>query len=60
MRQTAQTLSEDLARRLGGKMIDLLYIGGTLAFFALMLAYVAACARLGRANGAEASDDDAR
>ena len=41
-------------------MIDLLYIAGTLAFFALMLAYVAACARLGRANGAEAAEDDAR
>jgi hypothetical protein len=28
-------------------MIDLVYILGTLAFFALMLAYVRACERLG-------------
>jgi len=28
-------------------MIDLLYIAGTLAFFALMLAYVRACEALG-------------
>lgn len=29
-------------------MTDILYILGTLAFFALMLAYVAGCARLGQ------------
>lgn len=29
-------------------VIDLAYVLGTLAFFALMLAYVAGCARLGR------------
>lgn len=29
-------------------MIDLLYVAGTIGFFALMLAYVAACDRLGR------------
>lgn len=29
-------------------MIDIVYIMGTLAFFGLMAAYVAACARLGR------------
>jgi hypothetical protein len=28
-------------------MLDLIYILGTLAFFALMLAYVRACAALG-------------
>lgn len=32
-------------------MIDLAYVLGTLAFFALMLAYVRGCERLGR--GAE-------
>jgi len=41
-------------------MIDLLYIGGTLAFFALMLAYVAACARLGRTESEEGAANDAR
>lgn len=29
-------------------MLDILYVLGTIAFFALMLAYVAGCARLGR------------
>jgi hypothetical protein len=28
-------------------MIDIVYVLATLAFFALMIAYVAACARLG-------------
>ena len=41
-------------------MVDLLYVAGTLAFFALMLAYVAACARLGRSIGEEAVADDDR
>lgn len=41
-------------------MIDLLYICGTLAFFALMMAYVAACARLGRTDSAEGAANDAR
>ena len=31
-------------------MLDLIYVLGTLAFFALMLAYVAGCERLGRAT----------
>jgi hypothetical protein len=35
-------------------MLDLAYVLGTAAFFALMLAYVAACARLGR--GAEGEE----
>jgi hypothetical protein len=34
-------------------MIDLLYIAGTLAFFALMLGYVAACDTLGRRGPGE-------
>jgi hypothetical protein len=29
-------------------MLDLLYLAGTLAFFAAMLAYVRGCERLGR------------
>ncbi len=29
-------------------MLDLAYVFGTLAFFALMLAYVRGCERLGR------------
>jgi hypothetical protein len=29
-------------------MIDLIYVLGTIAFFALMLAYVRGCERLGR------------
>lgn len=31
-------------------MLDLIYIAGTIAFFALMLAYVAFCERLGRTD----------
>ena len=31
-------------------LIDLLYITGTLAFFAAMLAYVRGCERLGRGS----------
>jgi hypothetical protein len=31
-------------------MPDVLYLLGTLAFFALMLAYVAGCERLGQAT----------
>jgi hypothetical protein len=31
-------------------MLDILYILGTVAFFALMLAYVAGCERLGWAS----------
>ena len=34
-------------------MIDVLYIAGTLLFFALMFAYVAACAALGEPSNAE-------
>jgi len=41
-------------------MIDLIYLGSTVAFFALMIAYVAGCDRLGRAHDAERGDGDAR
>ena len=34
-------------------MADLLYLLGTLAFFAAMLAYVRACERLGRGGDGE-------
>ena len=37
-------------------MADLLYLLGTAAFFGLMLAYVAGCARLGRAPQDEDRD----
>jgi hypothetical protein len=33
-------------------MLDLIYIAVTLAFFALMLAYVRGCAALGRVSDA--------
>ena len=35
-------------------MKDVIYVGLTVGFFALMVAYVAACARLGRSDDAEA------
>ena len=41
-------------------MTDLLYILGTLAFFVLMLAYVAGCARLGRAAADTAPPSEPR
>jgi hypothetical protein len=34
-------------------MLDLIYILGTIAFFALMLAYVAGCERLGKTPDGE-------
>lgn len=34
-------------------MIDLIYVLATVLFFALMVAYVAACDRLGRAADVE-------
>ena len=37
-------------------MIDVAYVLGTLAFFALMLLYVRGCARLGRAALGDAGD----
>jgi hypothetical protein len=39
-------------------MRDLLYVVGSVVFFALMIAYVAACARIGRAQAAEESSHD--
>jgi hypothetical protein len=36
-------------------MPDLLYLSGTIAFFAAMLAYVRGCARLGRRTDSEVS-----
>jgi hypothetical protein len=41
-------------------MIDILYVLGTLAFFALMLAYVAGCARLGQATDDGTSSGEPR
>jgi len=37
-------------------MYDLLYIAGTIAFFALMLAYIAGCSTLGRDADAALED----
>lgn len=34
-------------------MIDIVYVSATLVFFALMIAFVAGCARLGRSAGDE-------
>jgi hypothetical protein len=41
-------------------MLDLAYILGTLAFFALMLAYVAGCERLGRSSDATSESQETR
>lgn len=41
-------------------MIDLLYVAVTLVFFALMVAYAAACNRIGRSAGDERAQDEAR
>lgn len=41
-------------------MLDLLYIAGTILFFALMLLYVAACEALGKRTAADASEDRAK
>jgi|tagenome__1003787_1003787.scaffolds.fasta_scaffold17216381_2 hypothetical protein len=40
-------------------MNDIIYLSGTVAFYALMLGYVAFCDRLGRTHVAD-SDHDAR
>jgi hypothetical protein len=40
-------------------MIDIVYIAGTVAFFALMIAYVAACDRLGRSHDTHPEPDAA-
>ncbi len=41
-------------------MLDILYVIGTLAFFALMLVYVVGCERLGRPHEATAVSGEAR
>ena len=41
-------------------MIDVLYVVATIAFFALMIAYTAACNRLGRTADVERAQEDAR
>jgi hypothetical protein len=41
-------------------MLDLIYIAGTAAFFALMLAYVHVCNRLGRTATVERGHDTSR
>lgn len=41
-------------------MIDILYIVGSVLFFSLMLAYTAACNRLGRVSDATQAREDAR
>lgn len=38
-------------------MIDLLYIGGTVLFFGLMLLYVAGCDRIGRHADVERTEE---
>jgi hypothetical protein len=38
-------------------MIDLIYVIGTVLFFALMLLYVAACDRIGRSADAERAEE---
>ena len=41
-------------------MIDVLYVAGTVLFFAVMLAYTAACDRLGRSADVERGREDVR
>ncbi len=38
-------------------MLDLLYVAGTLLFFALMLLYSSGCAALGRRREEDATED---
>jgi hypothetical protein len=37
-------------------MIDLVYVAGTVAFFALMIGYVRVCAALGKSQQTEERD----
>jgi uncharacterized membrane protein len=39
-------------------MIDFIYVAATIAFFVLMLLYVAACDRLGRSADVERAPED--
>jgi hypothetical protein len=41
-------------------LLDILYVTGSVAFFALMLAYVAGCERLGRVTDVESTTSGAR
>lgn len=41
-------------------MIDVIYVVVTIGFFALMLAYTAACDRLGRAADVERAAEETR
>jgi hypothetical protein len=41
-------------------MIDVLYVLGTVAFFGLMLGYVAFCARIGQSDEAKATAPETR
>lgn len=41
-------------------MLDAIYIASTIGFFALMLAYVAFCDRLGRASDADTVTTETR
>ena len=41
-------------------MMDLIYVIGTVVFFALMIAYVAGCDRLGRIPDVERVEEDMR
>jgi hypothetical protein len=41
-------------------VLDLLYVIGSVAFFAAMLAYVAGCERLGRSDDLGASSSEVR
>ena len=41
-------------------MIDIIYVAGTVAFFALMLAYVAGCERLGAMSDADLAVGESR
>jgi hypothetical protein len=41
-------------------MMDFIYVIGTVVFFALMIAYVAGCDRLGRIADVERVEEDVR
>jgi hypothetical protein len=41
-------------------MMDFIYVIGTVLFFALMVAYVAGCAHLGRTADVERLEEDVR
>lgn len=41
-------------------MIDIIYVVATLVFFALMIGYAAACARLGRTADLDRGKESAR